>query len=326
MTPNINILAQIVIQQITTNNPFMRTLFQICLLVFTSPLVAQTINTRTLAKLPKQLEESSGIYVQSENSIWSHGDSGAPPELYQVDSSGKLLRTLYIKNANNIDWEEITTDTQGNGYIGDFGNNNSDRKDLTIYKIPNFNSVKTDTVSAQLIQFNYEDQINFPPITNNQYFDCEAMLAIGDSIYLFTKDFFAKPPYLGQTRIYALSNKAGKHTAKLVGVFATDPRDKFQGAITAAAISPDGKTAVLMSYTRLWIFSNFTGTYFWETSKIKTANFNSLVQREAIGFANNCTIFTTSEAKTGLVQQLYTFNLCDLLDPNVKSLVTPSDD
>jgi sugar lactone lactonase YvrE len=35
----------------------------------------------------------------------------------------------------NIDWEDITKDKDGNLYVGDFGNNDNERKDLCIYKI-----------------------------------------------------------------------------------------------------------------------------------------------------------------------------------------------
>jgi hypothetical protein len=44
------------------------------------------------------------------------------------------LKTLKV-NAKNTDWEALTNDGN-NFYIGDFGNNDGSRRDLTIYKVP----------------------------------------------------------------------------------------------------------------------------------------------------------------------------------------------
>jgi hypothetical protein len=50
-----------------------------------------------------------------------------------------ILKMVQLKNTNdckynNIDWED-TKDKNGNLYVGDFGNNDNERKDLCIYKI-----------------------------------------------------------------------------------------------------------------------------------------------------------------------------------------------
>jgi hypothetical protein len=60
----------------------------------------------------------------------------ADDEIYEIDTLGNLIRTININSANNSDWEDITQDDLNNFYIGDFGNNNNDRTNLRIYKIP----------------------------------------------------------------------------------------------------------------------------------------------------------------------------------------------
>jgi hypothetical protein len=42
-----------------------------------------------------------------------------PNKIYGLNPKGKLEKSITIQNAENIDWEEITKDKEGN-YIGDF--------------------------------------------------------------------------------------------------------------------------------------------------------------------------------------------------------------
>ena len=290
------------------------------IIVFLTPLVAscQTLNVRTVAPLPSVVKESSGIIAESNNRFWTHNDSGGEPVLYQFDSTGTLLKTIRISNATNNDWEEIQLDSNGNLYIGDFGNNSQKRTNLLIYKVLNFKNKTQDSVlTAEKIEFSYENQTAFPPTDSLKHFDAEAMLATPDSIYIFTKDFDTQP-YSGKTWIYRLPNVAGKHKAKLVGIFETDNTWKFRGAITAAAKSADGKV-VLMSYLKLFVFTDFVGREFWR-GRVKALDFNVLetAQREAITFLpnDNCRLFITSEDAHGIGGNLSTVNLCDYLTKN----------
>ena len=100
----------------------------------------QTVTLRHVCTLPTEIQESSGLVVESPNVFWTHNDSGDKARLYQFDSTGVLRRTIVVKsatNASNVDWEDIALDAaKRNFYIGDFGNNGQSRKDLVIYKIP----------------------------------------------------------------------------------------------------------------------------------------------------------------------------------------------
>jgi hypothetical protein len=61
-------------------------------------------------------------------------DSGNANKIYGLNQRENSKKHHY-QNAENIDWEEITKDKEGNLYIGDFGNNENKREDLCIYKI-----------------------------------------------------------------------------------------------------------------------------------------------------------------------------------------------
>ena len=98
-------------------------------------LNCDTGNLKVLADLPKALNEVSGTEIISNSDlIWMLNDSGNKPLIYGLEKKGTIIRKLKI-DAKNHDWEDLTSDKDGNLYIGDFGNNLSDRKNLTILKV-----------------------------------------------------------------------------------------------------------------------------------------------------------------------------------------------
>jgi hypothetical protein len=293
------------------NNCFVKILF------FFTPFIVscQTLKVDTMASLPIGLKESSGLVVESPNLFWTHNDGGDASTIYQIDSTGKLLRTVKVRNAANVDWEEMTLDTEGSLYIGDFGNNNEDRRNLLIYKTLNFkNKYQTNAISHDaVIEFSYEDQLQFPPADPLKHFDAEAMIVEKDSIYIITKDFDTDP-YTGKTWIYSIPNVGGKHVAKLTKVLNTENSWKFKGAITAST-KGFGKV-VLMSYLKLFVFSDFGSKPFWEgTKKVLDFSMFDIVQREAVAFhpTDSCRLYITSEEAKGIGGNLSTVNICSIL-------------
>lgn len=301
----------------------MKTTFFKFLLIFPFFAACQTVNLRVVCPLPTETKESSGLVIESPNRFWTHNDSGDKARLYQFDSTGILRRTVVVKKADNVDWEDVTLDAERrNFYIGDFGNNGQNRTDLTIYKIPIPQSAatffQTDTVIAEKIAFSYPDQLNFPSVDSSKYFDAEAFIATADSIYIFTKDFDVTP-YKGKTRIYRVPTQAGTYIAQLVHVHETDGSWKYNGAITSAALGADGKM-LLMSYQKLWAFTNYPNRQFWLGNKKElTFGLTQFAQREAVAIApwDNCTVYITSELQSTIGGgNLSTFNLCRILAKN----------
>ena len=89
--------------------------------------------------LPPILNEISALEYEKEDknvaSFWGLNDSDSKPELYRFNAkTGEIINTIFITNAPNIDWEEISSD-DNRIYFADFGNNLGKRKDLTIYFI-----------------------------------------------------------------------------------------------------------------------------------------------------------------------------------------------
>lgn len=145
---------------------------------------AQNIVLDNICSLTHILNESSGITFIAPNRLYTHNDSGGDDEIYEIDTLGNLIRTININSANNSDWEDITQDDLNNFYIGDFGNNNNDRTNLRIYKIPSPSSFTGNSVTADIIEFNYPDQTMFPPNPTKRNFDVEGFVWYDDSLFL----------------------------------------------------------------------------------------------------------------------------------------------
>ncbi len=153
-------------------------------------------------QLPSAIPESSGV-VWSNGKLWTHNDSGNPATFFSVDTTtGAVLQKVYVDNYSNTDWEDITADSLYI-YLGDCGNNNGNRTDLKILKIAksDIGSAAIVHLNAQAISFSYTDQTSFASNALNN-FDCEAVMSMGDYLYLFTKDRGD-----AKTRVYQLQCK-----------------------------------------------------------------------------------------------------------------------
>lgn len=212
--------------------------------------------------------ESSGLATgKRPGTFWTHNDSGGKPELYLFGLDGKLLDTKAVPDAKNIDWEDLTHDDNGNLYIGDFGNNASQRNVFDIYR---FNP---ESHSSERITFRYRST---PP-------DCESFFYHQGSLYLFSKNW-GKDKWV---KMYRLPAQAGEHTV------AAGDSIRINAQVTSAAISPDGKTFALLTYGKVLLFETAGDTV--DFSKPKGCFRFSRKQTEAIEFLNNTDMLITNE-------------------------------
>ena len=241
-------------------------------------------------KLPSKLKESSGL-LKIDNRLWSFNDSGGEAALYAIDErSGKITKTVRIINAKNRDWEDIAYD-ENYVYIGDFGNNRGNSRDLKIYKIPRAALRSQKRVRAEVIRFRYSDQKDFRLRPYKHNYDCEAMVAYHGKLYLFSKDWEDQ-----KSRLYELSSSAGSHVAQYISSFNT------QGMVTGASINKELDLLLLTTYSPLlsvdiWAFKNFDGENFFSGDAKKLTLSTSLGgQVEGVTFVDNYRAYLSSEA------------------------------
>lgn len=240
-----------------------------------------------IATLPRVLNESSGIVVaQPDQSFWSHNDGGSKPELFEIDYKGKLLRTLPLPHLRNRDWEDLARDTDGNIYIGDFGNNSNYRKDLKIYKFNPSQPQKADSIT-----FRYADQTEFPPREKERNFDCEAFFWHADSLYLFSKNRGKK-----NVKMYVVPAKPGDYTAQVRGeVF-------LKSMVTAADINPGHTLFAVLTYGKVLLFRLTDETNLLRNPDLCIKVYRN--QAEAIAFINETDfVITNEQGKMFLVEK-----------------------
>ncbi|TDE30325.1 hypothetical protein E0I61_04855 [Flavobacterium ranwuense] len=268
----------------------------------------------TVYSLPKKLKEVSGItYSSKSNLLWTVEDSGNANEIYGLNfENGKIEKTITIENTENVDWEDITKDKDGNLYIGDFGNNDNERKDLRIYKIDKKSLAAESVIPAYEISFAYPEQKDFPPKKTEMFYDVEGFFEFKNNFYLFTKN--RSKGFDGTAFLYKIPNTAGFHQAVLMGEFKTC--DNYNHcAITSAAISPDESKVAVLTHDKIFLFESFGGDNFLNGIKT-TLELNHFSQKEAASFIDNDRIFIADEKVKSVGGNVY--------DVSVKKLKSKS--
>lgn len=275
------------------------------------------------------LTETSGLQMAG-GGLWSFNDGGGVAAIYRIDTvSPAILQTVTLTGATNVDWEDIAFDGT-HFYLGDFGNNASgDRTDLKIYKFPlaavpadygAYPSISIPSASVEVISFAYSDQV--PVVAsapNNTRFDCEAMIVANGKIHLFTKNWVD----LATTHYEINGTGAGHYAAVPVEALATNY------LVTAADMSPDGKTMALLGYQTngfashfMHLLSGYSGGLFFNGNKrlINLPNAFSMGQAEGLCFAGNLWGYISNERITSPVsvsQKLRIFDVSSFVSPAV---------
>ena len=196
------------------------------------------------AELPSEVNETSGLFFHNGR-LWTHNDSGGKPNLYALDTATfEVVQKVTLVNAKNKDWEDVCTDGK-NVYVGDFGNNKGKRKNLRIFIFPlSALPAEGDTsITVDSIYFSFSDQNSFDHKKHEHDYDCEAMFATDEYLYLFSKGWAT-----GTTRLYRLSKTSGVQVAEVVNGFDS------QGLITGADYDRESGTLVIVGYVnKVWL-------------------------------------------------------------------------
>ncbi|NDI98401.1 hypothetical protein GWA97_04885 [Flavobacterium sp. LaA7.5] len=254
-------------------------------------------------------DEISGIeYTAGSKWLWVIEDSGNKNKIYGLGKDGKTEHAITVKNAENTDWEDITSDERGNLYIGDFGNNDNDREDLAIYKVNKNDLDKEEAVAEYKVSFYYPEQDKFPPKKSKRFYDAEAFFELKGNFYLFTKNRSAG--FDGSFNVYKIPNTEGRHKAELLATL--NSCDVYRKcAITAADVSPDGTTAVLLSGDKIWLLQDFTEKGF-NQDMMQEYEIDHYTQKEGICFTDENTLFIVDEKEKKGKAFLYELKISDL--------------
>jgi len=202
----------------------------------------------------KAIDEQSGIIKSPRypSTYWVHNDSGDSARIFAIHSDGTVITPkkfkapyegIEIQGAFNFDWEDITTDGD-NLYISDMGNNGNFRRDLGVYVLPEPNpAASTKSAFLRRIPIAYPDQTDFPPEGNYDW-DCESIFYRKGKLWFLTKHRLGSMLPGKGTVLYVLDKEQVGRVNILRKV---DEKLDLGGWVTAAALSPDGKTLAVLT-------------------------------------------------------------------------------
>jgi hypothetical protein len=270
--------------------------------------------------LSADIKETSGL-IKWDNHLWTHNDN-TDINLYSLDTINGTISQVYTLNGvENMDWEEISQDSNY-VYIGDLGNNESgNRKDLRILRMEK-NSLLSNTPLIETIYFSYANQTDFAAAGNNNTdFDCEAFIVSNDSIFLFTKQWISQ-----KTSIYALPKVPGTYIAKLNSTY------NVGGLITGATLLPSGKLIALSGYSTalqpfIYLLYDFKDTDYFSGNKRKISVSLPFHQVEGIATSDGLKYYISNETFTqrpiNVPQKLHILDLSNFLTDYLKKLYNP---
>lgn len=259
------------------------------LVLFAAIGIAQE-NVRELGILPEAVFETSGLLFYN-NKIVTHNDSGNTAQLFELDTTTlQITRTITISNAVNIDWEDIAQDDTYI-YVGEIGNNNGSRRDLAVYRILKTDYDKSNSVTAEKIEFSYEDQTDFTPSPNSDW-DAEAIFVLNDKLVILTKQWQSNG-----TVAFGIPKIPGTYTATKIGAYPVN------GLVTGASFNPGTQVLYLTGYSKFLLpfvvraDQLETESIFSGTVEKKELNLGFL-QAEGITFINDNHYLFSSEKFT----------------------------
>ncbi len=238
--------------------------------------------------LPPSLSENSGLIFYGGKLI-THNDSGNDPVLFEIDTvSLAVTRTVEITSAENIDWEDITQDDQYI-YIGDIGNNLGTRTDLGIYRISKQEYDQSESVVAERIHYNYEDQTDFTNQGNSDW-DAEALFVLEGQLIVLTKQWNS----LG-TVAYSLPSTPGDHSARRIGEL------EINGLVTGASFNKDTSELLILGHSMIlepFVYKvsepNVQNIFQGESLKLDVSL--GFAQTEGLAYIANNRFFISSES------------------------------
>ena len=243
-------------------------------------------NIQSLGELPQEVLETSGL-IYYNNRLITHNDSGNVPELYELDvQTLQIVRTIRVLNEGNVDWEDLTQDSDFI-YIGDIGNNQGSRQDLAVLRISKTEFDTSDEVNAERISFMYGDQTDFTPVSESD-FDAEALFVLDDDLILLTKEWRSEG-----TVAYKIPKAPGTYSAQRMDSY------QINGLVTGASFDVLSNTLYLVGYSKILIpffveVPNVNANAIFSGGALRSGLAIGPAQIEALTFTNDI-FYATSE-------------------------------
>jgi hypothetical protein len=269
----------------------------------------------TLAAPPN--DEASGLAASRRNTglLWTHDDSGGQPELYAVETGGRLRGVLRLEGVKAEDWEDLAAaEFDGKAWliVADTGDNNAKRAHTWIHIVAEPGAERLSPAAPVSERPAASLKITYPDGPR----DCESLAvdARERAIYLLSK----RDPV---PRLYRLEIpnplRDATITARFLGEVGRLPQPTAAQKLvrgylgehrawpTAMDFSADGSSAVVLTYGHVMLFPRKNGET-WAAALAREPVLlppHNLTQAEATCFsADGRAIFVASEKTRNLLR------------------------
>lgn len=189
-----------------------------------------------------RITESSGLAVSTkyDDLAYTINDRGNHPTIYAIKvSTGDVVGVADVGDLDVQDTESIAVDEQGTLWLGDLGDNDHERDDVSIISFPEPGPGTHHVESADRYAVAYPDGAT----------DVEGMLVqpTTDQVFLVSKNRD------GMGTIFALPDLTPGATVTAEDLNVEAPR-----AVTDATFTHDGRWALLRTNTEVWVYDPTT--------------------------------------------------------------------
>ncbi|HEY7622675.1 MAG TPA: hypothetical protein VH834_23080 [Solirubrobacteraceae bacterium] len=197
-----------------------------------TPALCRALHVRVTGRVPDpSANELSGLVrsPSQDGLLWSHDDSGSGPVLYGLRADGRVVARPTVTGAQAVDWEDIAAGPGPTLYVGDIGDNDSERKTIDVYRVREPRVGAAATAPATRLRLHYPDGAH----------DAEALLVdpVRGDIIVVTKT-------LGGATAYRAAGAALRRIGDVPGA-------RF---VTGGDVSADGRIVALRGYDRVWVW------------------------------------------------------------------------
>lgn len=251
--------------------------------------------------LDAQMDEVSGLAASRGHAdvLWMHDDGGNPERLFAVDLQGQRLATVRVEGVTKTDWEDIAAfDWAGRPHllIADVGDNGGLRRTLQLHVVEEPERIANARVRPLWsIAFRWPDGAR----------DCEAVAVDGrrGEVLLVSKRRY--PPELFVLPLRPPDER--RLTAVRVGTLGGIPRPgpqerredpfraRYLAQVTAADLSPDGRTLAVLTYGHVVLYRRDAGGWALDRPS-RVLDLPWIPQAEALGWsADGRHLYVTGE-------------------------------
>lgn len=186
-----------------------------------------------------RVAESSGLARSPghDGVLYTHNDKGSGPELFAIDASGTRA-VLSLEGAASVDWEDVASTPDGRLWVGDIGDNEGRRSEISVYVVEEPTELRSSTLPVTRYRFRYADGPR----------NAEALLVHPETsrVYVVSKEpgggtVYVAPRKLRQDRLHTLR-----------------PLRDAPPAVTGGDFAPDGTSLVLRNYGRVFFYPDLS--------------------------------------------------------------------